>query len=233
MIENEYIEDTITKKHIFDTNKLIDAVLFATSSHATQKRKFSDDPYVLHPMRVAKLTLFYTGCTNLMIPALLHDVIEDTKVTVNEIKDRFGIIVANIVSNVSDDKLDVKKAPSKGIFHFEKIRKFLRNGDYDSIILKLCDRLDNMIDAQNNFIDTKTKNDEFQNAGHHRLMVFLHSDLHYKLMIEDIRKMCKLMVFNTRFILNFLFIYCNCKIVLNICRDIEKTSDNLLKIIKE
>jgi guanosine-3',5'-bis(diphosphate) 3'-pyrophosphohydrolase len=58
---------------------------FATRAHGAQKRKYSDDPYIVHPVRVMKLCGEYTSDVTILSAALLHDVLEDTPVSASEI----------------------------------------------------------------------------------------------------------------------------------------------------
>ncbi|MCX6311741.1 MAG: HD domain-containing protein [Bacteroidetes bacterium] len=86
--------------------KVIDAILFAAESHAGQFRKDGITPYINHPLEVMHL-LIHTGEINdpeILIAAVLHDVVEDTNITIQEITDRFGEKVAKIVLELTDDK---------------------------------------------------------------------------------------------------------------------------------
>jgi guanosine-3',5'-bis(diphosphate) 3'-pyrophosphohydrolase len=112
-------------------NNQLDAILsaahFAAEKHANQKRKGkAGEPYINHLLEVAQLI---SGAipepdTNLVIAALLHDVIEDAGVTKEELVERFGSDVANLVAEVTDDeslpkverkRLQVENAPKKSI----------------------------------------------------------------------------------------------------------------------
>ncbi len=84
----------------------IDAILFAAESHSGQLRKDGNTPYVNHPLEVMHL-LAHTGNVSdedILVAAVLHDVIEDTTVTAKEIADRFGERVSKIVVELTDDK---------------------------------------------------------------------------------------------------------------------------------
>lgn len=80
------------------------AVQFATEAHAGQVRKLSNEPYIIHPLQVAK-TLEEAGfCEELVIAALLHDTVEDTDTTIEQIEKEFGSKVAHYVSAHTEDK---------------------------------------------------------------------------------------------------------------------------------
>jgi ADP-ribosyl-[dinitrogen reductase] hydrolase len=85
-----------------------EALVFATERHATQKRKGSDVPYVAHLLAVTALVLDYGGTEAEAIAALLHDSVEDQKAKIDEIRERFGAPVADIVSGCSDTDEDPK-----------------------------------------------------------------------------------------------------------------------------
>ena len=110
-----------------DLSAILSAALFAAEKHANQKRKGkAGEPYVNHLLEVAHLI---SGAipepdTNLVVAALLHDVIEDAGVTKEELVGRFGSDVAELVAEVTDDKslpkaerkrLQVEHAPKKSV----------------------------------------------------------------------------------------------------------------------
>jgi guanosine-3',5'-bis(diphosphate) 3'-pyrophosphohydrolase len=93
----------------------IDAILFAAESHTGQVRKDGHTPYVNHPLEVMHL-LAHAGeisDEDVLVAAVLHDVIEDTTVTAQEISDRFGERVAKIVIELTDDKSLTKEERKK------------------------------------------------------------------------------------------------------------------------
>jgi len=77
---------------------------FATAAHAAvgQKRKYSDDDYIVHPIRVANLVKQYGGTEEMIAAAYLHDVVEDTDVTMDTITSLFGSVVASLVKDLTD-----------------------------------------------------------------------------------------------------------------------------------
>lgn len=81
-----------------------DALKFATEAHGSQKRKYTGEPYINHPIEVAALIVqCVVGYTPQMITAaLLHDVVEDTGVTLEEISKKFGYEVASLVYDLTD-----------------------------------------------------------------------------------------------------------------------------------
>ena len=120
-----------------------EAFIFANEGHKNQKRK-SGEPYITHPLQVA----IYLSELNLdvetIIAALLHDLIEDTEITYEDIKNKFGKEVADIVDGVT--KLDKIKYNTTEEAKADAIRKMViaMSKDIRVLILKLADRLHNI-----------------------------------------------------------------------------------------
>lgn len=87
----------------FSLSNLDEAIAFAAIAHAGQVRKYTGEPYVLHPIHVMRL-LWDGGIkdTDILIAALLHDVVEDTGVNLSTIERRFGKFVAKLVDELTD-----------------------------------------------------------------------------------------------------------------------------------
>ncbi len=84
--------------------KIHDAIIFATLKHQGQKRKGTDIPYIVHPMEVMHI-LTANGCgEDVVVAGILHDVLEDTNTTREEVLEAFGQEVLDIVVSESEDK---------------------------------------------------------------------------------------------------------------------------------
>jgi len=119
------------------------AYVFSVQKHGSQKRA-SGDPYFSHPIEVAGiLTDFYMD-DKTIVTALLHDTIEDTLVTAEEIEELFGDDIARLVDGVT--KLSKIEAQSENERAAENLRKFLlaMSDDIRVLLVKLADRLHNM-----------------------------------------------------------------------------------------
>ena len=121
--------------------ELSDVIAFATQKHKPQTRKFNGEPYITHPLRVAEIVKKFTTDLTLISVAILHDTLEDTNTTYEEIKDKFGIKVANMVYTLTNDK-DQLKILGKGEYLLQKIN----NMKSAELLVKLADRLDNVSD---------------------------------------------------------------------------------------
>ncbi len=115
------------------------AVRFAADAHAGQFRKGSRVPYLIHPLNVAKILLDYGCSDDLAIAGLLHDTVEDTDVTVEEIREIFGDAVARLVEFATE--------PEK-LWVWEKRKQhtlaILDTGEMPALLLSIADKLDNI-----------------------------------------------------------------------------------------
>lgn len=130
-----------------DVRLLLEAAAFAAKKHTGQKRKGKDEePYINHPLEVADLLASVGEVTDfdVLIAGLLHDVIEDTATTEQDIAARFGPKTAGIVAEVTDDKtlpkaerkrLQVEHAP-----HLSHGAKLVKLADKISNITDILDR---------------------------------------------------------------------------------------------
>ncbi len=81
----------------------VEAKEFAREAHKNQFRKYKNEPYIEHPVRVAALVRTVSHTKEMLCAAYLHDVVEDTEVTIKEIEERFGKKVAGIVNELTDE----------------------------------------------------------------------------------------------------------------------------------
>jgi len=126
-----------------DNQRLFDAFTFADSAHKGQLRK-SGEPYIIHPLAVAEIVADLELDVDSVIAALLHDCIEDTQATHQDIAKRFGEPVAALVEGVT--KLTRVQWTSKEEEQSENLRKMFMAmaQDIRVILIKICDRLHNM-----------------------------------------------------------------------------------------
>ena len=125
--------------------QILRAFQIAKRAHAGTRRK-SGEPYIFHPLAVALIAVKEVGLGPIaVVSALLHDVVEDTEITLDELRMLFGDRIANIVDGVTkiDDVMLIQQAESKQAENYRKILLSMCNDAY-VIFLKLCDRLHNM-----------------------------------------------------------------------------------------
>ncbi len=126
-----------------DLQRVREAYEFADKAHHGQTRK-SGEPYILHPVAVAEIMVQMQMDVVTVVAALLHDVVEDTTVTLNDLKERFGETIAGLVDGLT--KLERIQFRSKEEQQNENYRKMFvaMASDIRVILIKLADRLHNM-----------------------------------------------------------------------------------------
>ena len=126
-----------------DEALLNQAYVFSMKAHGDQKRK-NGDPYFTHPLAVAAILTELKADPQTVATALLHDVVEDTEVTVAEIEDLFGPDIAKMVDGVT--KISQRELSSVEMKQAENFRKFIIavSQDVRVLLVKLADRLHNM-----------------------------------------------------------------------------------------
>ncbi|MBQ2848690.1 MAG: bifunctional (p)ppGpp synthetase/guanosine-3',5'-bis(diphosphate) 3'-pyrophosphohydrolase [Clostridia bacterium] len=136
----ELIGDNCTQKEMCDVKK---AYQIANEAHEGQKR-LSGEPYIMHPLSVAIILASLGMDEASIIAAILHDTVEDTKLTNAEVKKEFGETIAELVDGVT--KIGKVPLQTKEEQQAENIRKMLiaMSRDIRVIIIKLADRLHNM-----------------------------------------------------------------------------------------
>ena len=126
-------------------DEIFRAFSLAKKAHAGTRRK-SGEPYIFHPLAVALIAVQEVGLGPIaVVSALLHDVVEDTDITLDQIRTIFGERVAVIVDGVTkiEDVFVMQQTESKQAENYRKILMSMCNDAY-VIFLKLCDRLHNM-----------------------------------------------------------------------------------------
>ena len=134
------------------TPKIQKAINFATEAHKEQYRK-SGEPYIIHPICVASIVAFYGGDEAMICSSLLHDVVEDTHFSLQEVEAEFGYEVAQIVDALTkivelrDENIPQGASNSKMLSSALSFRKILLASikDIRAIFIKICDRLHNML----------------------------------------------------------------------------------------
>lgn len=121
------------------------AVVFAAAAHCGATRKGSRIPYLSHPVEAAAIVSELTDDQELIAAAVLHDVVEDTEVTIQEISDGFGERVASYVSGESENKRRELPPENTWLLRKEETITFLKErADRNAKILALADKLSNL-----------------------------------------------------------------------------------------
>jgi len=126
-----------------DIAKIFEAASFAADKHKDQTRKGNGQPYINHPLEVANL-LAQVGCikdNDVLIAGLLHDTVEDSDVTFDEVEEKFGARVAGFVRELTDDK-SLPKAERKRLQV-----EHAPHMSHEAKQIKLADKISNVRDV--------------------------------------------------------------------------------------
>ena len=135
----------VLKSYLDDSQieKIVNAYQFAKDAHEGQFRR-SGEPYIIHPVAVAKILAGLHMDHETLMAALLHDVIEDTVATKEQLTEHFGSAVAELVDGVSKlTQIEFKSKAEAQAYNFQKMTLAMAK-DIRVILVKLADRLHNM-----------------------------------------------------------------------------------------
>ena len=124
------------------------AIQFATKAHEGQYRKYTHDPYITHPLAVMEIVKGVPGHTEeMLVAAVLHDVVEDTDVSLMEIQEEFGDAVSDLVLHLTDIS-----TPEDGnrLKRKRKDAEWYAQGSADAQTIKVADFIDNTRDIAQN-----------------------------------------------------------------------------------
>ena len=125
-------------------NVLDKAIVFATEAHEGQFRKGTQIPYILHPMEAAAIVGTMTTDNEVIAGAVLHDVVEDTDTTIDDIQDMFGDRVAFLVYSESENKRENLSAQSTWKIRKQETLDHLKKAPLDVKMITLGDKLSNI-----------------------------------------------------------------------------------------
>lgn len=118
------------------------ALKFATKAHKDQVRKYTQEPYINHPIAVSKIVKEIGGDKNMRAAAFLHDVVEDTNIALDEILINFGHDIFNLVSDLTDIS---KKSDGIRKIRKELDRQHLSRASKRAKTIKLADLINNTV----------------------------------------------------------------------------------------
>ena len=166
-----------TRKEAADLEMVNKAFYFAVEAHKDQRRR-SGEPYIYHPIEVATIAASDIGLGRTsIICALLHDVVEDTKYTLNDIREMFGDKVAKVVDGLTKfDTMDNVES-----LQAENFKKVISSLSYDIrvVLIKLSDRLHNM-----RTLDSMPKHKQLKIASE---TTYIYAPLAYRLGLHAIQ----------------------------------------------
>ena len=126
-------------------DKVTKAIEFAARAHDGMMRKKDKTPYILHPLEAAVIVGSMTDNRDVISAAVLHDVVEDTDITIEEIEENFGARVRTLVESETEDKrADLPPEDTWRIRKEESLEELKNCGDTDVLMLWIGDKLSNM-----------------------------------------------------------------------------------------
>lgn len=145
MVSKYLFNNRHTSSGVF-SEKIQKAIDFAARAHKGQKRKVSKLPYVIHPLGIALILARLKAPEETIIAGLLHDVVEDCGVALEEISEKFGTNVARIVDNLTEKNKNLPWETRKqiAIEHISEMKQ-------DSLLVKSADILYNLSDIKGKF----------------------------------------------------------------------------------
>ena len=162
------VKTSMANKYL-DTDLLDRAIVFAVKAHHDTERRGKGFPYIVHPMEAVEIVATITPDQELLAAAALHDTIEDTDVTVEDIRREFGERVAELVHAESDQidgtLFDGAKGDEQATWHARKQAAIdrLAAASHDAKIVAMGDKLSNMRAI---YRDYMTKGDELWKIFH-------------------------------------------------------------------
>ena len=143
-IKDIYSQKLIKKLNNIDPNKktfnfeiIEKAIFWIKKYHAKQLRK-TGEPFFSHPIEVACMVLDYSIKTNVIVASLLHDIVEDTEVTVGMLVDNFSFRIAELVYKLTRNRKEKKLSV------IEILNKAYQENENEVLLIKLMDRLHNL-----------------------------------------------------------------------------------------
>ena len=127
-----------------DTTLLDRAIVFAVRAHAGTERRGKGFPYIVHPMEAVEIVATMTSDQELLAAAVLHDTVEDTDTTVEQIRTEFGDRIASLVASESDIVVDGVNEEDSWHARKQAAIDRLARASHDAKMVALGDKLSNM-----------------------------------------------------------------------------------------
>lgn len=146
-----------------ETGLLDRAIIFAVNAHRNTERRGKGFPYIVHPLEAVAVVATITPDQELLAAAALHDTVEDTDITVEQLRAEFGDRIADLVRSESDQFTE--GVSEEDSWHERKLAAItrLKNASHDAKIVAMGDKLSNMRAI---WRDYRTKGDDLWNIFH-------------------------------------------------------------------
>ena len=120
------------------------AIIFAVKAHTGTERRGKGFPYIVHPLEAVEIVATMTPDQELLAAAALHDTVEDTDVTIEQIRAEFGDRIASLVASDSDEKVSGVSAEQSWVIRKQAAINRLSHASHDAKTVALGDKLSNM-----------------------------------------------------------------------------------------
>ena len=122
-----------------------EAIIFATNAHDGMRRRKAESPYILHPMEVGAIVGSMTNDQEIIAASILHDVVEDAGITMEEIGEKFGERIMKLVASETEDKREDLPPEDTWRIRKEETLEVLKNTNDDAVLmLWIGDKLSNI-----------------------------------------------------------------------------------------
>ena len=128
----------------YDHDIIAKAITFAVENHKGMVRKKTEIPYIVHPMEAAAIVATMTVDPNIIAAAVLHDVVEDTPITLESLRTEFNEIICNLVAEESEDKREGQPESETWLIRKQEAIETLRNASVEAKMVALGDKLSNI-----------------------------------------------------------------------------------------
>jgi GTP diphosphokinase / guanosine-3',5'-bis(diphosphate) 3'-diphosphatase len=131
-------------KNYYDHDVIAKAITYAAENHKGMVRKKTEIPYIVHPMEAAAIVATMTVDANVIAAAVLHDVVEDTPITVEILRTEFNDIICDLVAEESEDKREGQPASETWRIRKEEAIETLKKASTEAKMVALGDKLSNI-----------------------------------------------------------------------------------------
>ena len=167
-----------------DTSVLDKAIVFAVKAHAGTERRGKDFPYIVHPMEAVSIVATMTSDQELLAAAALHDTVEDTDVTLDDIRREFGSRVAKLVEEESDVFMEGVSASDSWHVRKQIAMDRLLRASRDAKMVALGDKLSNARIIYRDFVQ---KGDSLWNLFH--VTDVKEHEWHYRGLVNSLKEL--------------------------------------------
>jgi len=133
-------------------NQIEKAVIFATEAHSGQKRKIENYPYVFHVVEVGNIVATITSKEEVIIAGILHDTLEDTKTTPEDIEKNFGHEVLRLVKGETENRSYTISKSASWVMRKQEMIDYIQGASLDEKIICLADKLSNIRSMKRSFV---------------------------------------------------------------------------------